>query len=112
MVKGGVKLLTHLTKSLFKADATHFYSVRQLKILQANSMNFSVYLVFRPKIISPVPTRWYRIYTEQKLLIVVIIIISKSATKNRQNPGFIALHRKTCKFQEFYIISSQFNLKL
>lgn len=25
---------------------------------------------------------------------------------NRQNPGVIALHRKTSKFQEFYIISS------
>lgn len=30
-------------KFLFKADVTHFSSVRQLKILQANSMNFSVY---------------------------------------------------------------------
>lgn len=32
-----------MQKFLFKADVTHFSSVRQLKILQANSMNFSVY---------------------------------------------------------------------
>jgi len=39
-----------MQKSLFKANVTHSYSVRQLKILQANSMNFNVYLVFLPKL--------------------------------------------------------------
>lgn len=94
-----------MQKSLFIADVSHFYSVRQLKILQ---YEFQCISCLPPKNISPVLPRWYRIYTEQKLLIVLRIILStKSATKNnRQNPGVIALHRKTCKFQQFYVISS------